>query len=490
MIWLAWQIVLSLALAWCSLPYISGFVLMIDPYRFAPVTSFVNSASNTGTSNTVNLPSGTLPGDLAIVFAIGSTTAITVPAGWVNVHTDNIAGAQTALGYRYLQSGDTTTGTWSNAQRVGVTVYRFSGFRASTTVSGASSGTSTVAGISSGTTAVGFDWVNAGTTTKSQTVTSYTTRSGSNAGGDWWTGDGATPTSNQTGQSGLWRSYTVSIVSSYGANPLSGGIQYEDENFYYCAFTTSGSNTLTVATPCSVDFLLVGAGGGGGTQAGGGGGAGEAKEVDGVSVSTTQSITVGAFGAGGAASASPNSGSDGGDTTVGANTAHGGGYGGGAGTAGHSVTGSGGGGGGRPNISGGTSSGVGHAGGHSYTPNTAGTGRGGGGGGYTTAGTDGDSTPNGGTGTTTWATWMHPTYGVSTGGVCGGGGGGNRATPTPNGAGGGSGAGAGSGTSGAAGGDATANSGSGGGGAGWNGAGTAPRGGNGADGMVIARTVK
>lgn len=463
-------------------------IWLINPFKFAPVTSFVGSNSSSGTSNTCNLPAGTLPGDLAITFAV-SSTSVTVATGWVSVHSDNIAGAPTAIGYRLLQSGDTTIGTWGGAQRVGVVVYRFAGWRASTTVSGSSSGTSTVAGISSGTTAVGFDWVNAGTTTKSQTVTGYTTRSSGNPGGDLWMGDGPTPTSNQTGQSGLWRSYTVSIVSSWGLNPLSGGTQYEDENFYYCAFTTSGSNTLTVATPLSVSYLLIGAGGGGGTQGGGGGGAGEAIEVDNVSVTTTASLTVGAFGAGGAASASPNDGTDGGDTTGGGSTAHGGGFGGGAASNGHSVTGSGGGGGGRNNHTGGTSSGVGHAGGHSYTPNTAGTGRGGGGGGYATAGTDGDSTPNGGTGTTAWAAWMPPTYGVSTGGICGGGGGGNRATPAGSGVG-NNGSGSGSGTTGATGGDATANSGSGGGGAGWNGAGTAPRGGNGADGMIVARVPK
>ncbi len=464
-------------------------IFLINPYKFAPVTSFVGSASNSGTSNTVNLPAGTLPGDLALVFATGSTTAITAPAGWVQVPMTDIAGARAALGYRILQAGDTSTGTWSNAQRVGVVVYRFAGFRAATTLTGSSSGVSTVAGISSGSTAVGFDWVNAGTTTKSQTVTSYTTRSSGNSGGDWWCGDGASPTSNQTGQSGLWRSVTVSIVTSWGANPLSGGTQYEDDSFYYCAFLASGSNTLTVATPLDVKLLLIGAGGGGGTQAGGGGGAGEAIETGLVSVSTTLAITVGASGAGGAADTVPHSGSSGGDSSISGSTAHGGGFGGGAGSTGASVTGSGGGGGGRPNIAGGTSSGVGHAGGHSYTPNTAGTGRGGGGGGFTTAGTDGDSTPNGGTGTTAWSAWMPPTYGVTTGGICGGGGGGNRATPAGSGVG-NNGSGSGSGTTGATGGDATANSGSGGGGAGWNGAGTAPRGGNGADGMAIARVPK
>jgi hypothetical protein len=482
------QVILALLLAWSLAPaFISYF--QINPYRFPPVTSFVGSASNSGSANNVNLPAGTLPGDLAFVFAIGSTSAITTPAGWTTIPTTDIAGAPAKLGYRYLQSGDTSSGTWSNAQRVGVTVYRNAGYRAATPLSGASSGVSTVPGISIGSTAVGFDWVNTGTTTKSQTVTSYTTRSSGNAGGDWWTGDGATPTSNQTGQSALWRAVTVSIVRSYGSNPLSGGTAYEDDDFYYCAFTTSGSNTLTVATPLTADFLLIGAGGGGGNQAGGGGGAGEAVTAMGVSVSTTLAVTVGAFGPGGIASASPQSGTDGGDSSISGTTAHGGGHGGGAGLTGGSATGSGGGGGGRPNIAGGSSSGVGNAGAHSYTPNTAGTGKGGGGGGYAGAGVNGDGTGNGGTGTTAFASWVPPTYGVSTGGMCGGGGGGARATPGGAGTG-NNGSGAGGAQTNSAGNNATANSGSGGGGAAWNGSGTAPKGGDGADGMVIARVAK
>jgi hypothetical protein len=122
--------------------------------------SFIGQA--TGTT------SATLPafnaGDFAIVFAFnaGSTTAPTTPTGWTNILAP--AGANTCsmkLGFRILQTGDTTTGTWTNATLVVVHVYRgvtaiggsASASGASTTVSypaltmQAAQGTSWVAGF-------------------------------------------------------------------------------------------------------------------------------------------------------------------------------------------------------------------------------------------------------------------------------------------------------------------------------------------------------
>ncbi len=488
------QTVLALVLAWMLAPIMAKVVFVIDPFKFITPTGFIGSNSTSGTANTCNLPAGILPGDFAVVFAVTSTSAITVPAGWTTIHNDTVAGAPTALGYRVIQVGDTTTGTWTNAQRLIVNVYRNGFLRQSSVIGGNSSGASTIVGMSSGSTVVGFDWVNAATI-KGSSVTGYTTRSSGNPENTLWSGDGPPPTSNQTLSSGLWRSYTITLSNSPALNPLSGGQQFEDDTYWYCAITATGSGTLTVARALVIDELLIGGGGGGGTGGGGGGGAGEAVVFTGVSVTSTRSVSVDTGGAGSAAGAQGD-GTDGGSTTAGSNTAHGGGAGSGGqapGTApGHNATGSGGGAGGRNNSSGGTSSGVGNAGGHSYTPNTAGSGRGGGGGGYASAGTNGDSVPNGGTGTTAFAAWMPATYAGASGAVAGGGGGGARATPGGATATGGSSVGgAGGAQTNGQGGDGVPNSGSGGGGSAWNGtAGSEPRGGNGGSGLYVARAIK
>ena len=68
-------------------------------------------------------------GDLAVVFAFrdGSTTAPSIPAGWTNITTrGTTTSCSQRLGYRILKTGDTTTGTWTNATHVGVIVYRSS----------------------------------------------------------------------------------------------------------------------------------------------------------------------------------------------------------------------------------------------------------------------------------------------------------------------------------------------------------------------------
>lgn len=85
--------------------------------------SFVGAA--TGTT------SATLPafqsGDVALVMAFrdGSTTNPSVPAGWTNLsNTSDGTTCSASYGWRRLQVGDTTTGTWTNASIVSVLVYR------------------------------------------------------------------------------------------------------------------------------------------------------------------------------------------------------------------------------------------------------------------------------------------------------------------------------------------------------------------------------
>jgi hypothetical protein len=75
--------------------------------------------------------SATLPafqsGDIAVVFAFrdGSTTNPTVPTGWTTItNTADGTLCSASIGWRRLVYSDTTTGTWTNASRVVVVVYR------------------------------------------------------------------------------------------------------------------------------------------------------------------------------------------------------------------------------------------------------------------------------------------------------------------------------------------------------------------------------
>lgn len=79
----------------------------------------------------VGTTSATLPsfnsGDIAVCFAFrdGSVTNPTIPATFTNITntTDGTTCSQ-STGWRRLVVGDTTTGTWTNASRVVVLVYR------------------------------------------------------------------------------------------------------------------------------------------------------------------------------------------------------------------------------------------------------------------------------------------------------------------------------------------------------------------------------
>lgn len=85
-----------------------------------PSTAFASGAS-------VALPFFN-PGDLAIVHAYrnNSDTAPLVPAGglWTDVLSGGGNGNSGRVGYRFLQNGDTSTGTWSGATAIQVVVLR------------------------------------------------------------------------------------------------------------------------------------------------------------------------------------------------------------------------------------------------------------------------------------------------------------------------------------------------------------------------------
>lgn len=100
--------------------------------------SYIGKATGT---NSATLPSFSV-GDLAVVFAYrdGSTTAPSLPSGWTNIGNSGANTNSSRVGYRVLQSGDTTTSTWTNATSVVVMVYRG---QDSTTPIGTSSGSGT-----------------------------------------------------------------------------------------------------------------------------------------------------------------------------------------------------------------------------------------------------------------------------------------------------------------------------------------------------------
>ena len=74
--------------------------------------------------------SATLPahqaGDLilAFVFRAGSASATTQPAGWTSIQSVGIDFTHARLSFKIAQSGNETSGTWTNASRVIFQVYR------------------------------------------------------------------------------------------------------------------------------------------------------------------------------------------------------------------------------------------------------------------------------------------------------------------------------------------------------------------------------
>jgi hypothetical protein len=218
------------------------------------------------------------------------------------------------------------------------------------------------------------------------------------------------------------------VVSLYGigANTLkaSGGdIVQTDGTYWYHAFKKSGTFTPNSALSC--DVLVVAGGGSGGTGgganwAGGGGGAGGLYYSTGNSISTAQTVTVGA----GAGTASNSAGTDGSNSQFGSLTAAVGGGGGGYGADVASKVGrnGGSGGGGGYQAAGGTgTSGQGNAGGTATTTFGAGgggAGVAGGGGVFPLSGT-------GGNGLNTYSSWLSVTNTGAGGYIAGGGSGGS-----------------------------------------------------------------
>lgn len=198
--------------------------------------SYVGGAAGT---NSATLPSFE-SGDCALVFAFrdGSVTNPSVPAGWTSI-TTTLDGAtcSASIGWRRLVNGDTTTGTWTNASRVVVVVYRGcepfiipvgSGANGSGTTNTVAyttfplirnDGTSWVVGL------VGHRSVN--TTIDSATITGMTARfSGVDATAEaaaWDTNGGVSSwsTTNQTitGTASGWVTRTVELLALPAQSP-------------------------------------------------------------------------------------------------------------------------------------------------------------------------------------------------------------------------------------------------------------------------------
>ena len=225
--------------------------------------------------------------------------------------------------------------------------------------------------------------------------------------------------------------YGISNVTS--TTKATGGIVSSDGTYNYHMFPYSG--TFTPTTAISADVLCIAGGGAGGPA--GGGGAGGVLYSASQSLSTAQTITIGAGGAGVAGGYPSSAGNNGGNSSCGSLTATGGGGGGGYNTnatSGAGANGGSGGGAGTDNGgSGGTAnaglgtSGQGNNGGVSSYASTAPYSGAGGGGAGGVGGTTlaADKAGLGGVGTVTYVSWANATQTGVNGYYAGGGGGGS-----------------------------------------------------------------
>lgn len=200
--------------------------------------------------------------------------------------------------------------------------------------------------------------------------------------------------------------YGVSKVPAAGIQPkATGGDVYQNGAYTYHVFNASG--TFTPISSLSADVLVVAGGGAGGESYGAGGGAGGLNYLSSQSISSAQTITIGAGGV--------NNSTSGSNTSFGATTSIGGGLGGANGRPTGATGGSGGGGGYTPSGTiigaGGTgTSGQGNNGGSAAGSGNSFMGLGGGGGaggpGATASGGVGGA---GGAGVSTYSSWATAT---------------------------------------------------------------------------------
>lgn len=193
-------------------------------------------------SNTVSLPSFSV-GNIAIVFATNRSAATipTLPSGWTSIQTPGSLGVASRLGYRVLESGDTTIGTWTNATNVQVLV--LSGQDVISPIGGSSGTVANSNQIAYPTltiaTANGRSWVvgmachKTATDVNAQTVTGMTIRAPSNNQSGCHTAENVSSFTSTNydatvNSSGVWNSANVEIRAATvtvttDVNTVSGG---------------------------------------------------------------------------------------------------------------------------------------------------------------------------------------------------------------------------------------------------------------------------
>jgi hypothetical protein len=297
----------------------------------------------------------------------------------------------------------------------------------------------------------------------------------------------------------LWNQHSTATL--YGISrttaqiKATGGMVYDDADYVYHLFASSGTFTPTSNLTC--DVLVVAGGGGGGirtSRGGGGGGAGGVIAHNSQALTATNyTVTIGGGGAGKSTTVAVGTAGDNGSSSQFGSLTSATGGGGGGGFAGQN--GGSGGGGVNGDLGGTGTSGQGNAGGTGSSTTTAHGG--GGGGGAGAVGANGSSTVggNGGNGSTSYSSWLLATNtGQNVSGtyyIAGGGGGGAGAPSAPTGTAGtgGFGGGANGSNVSTASSNAIVNTGSGGGGGGGTSS-TVQASSNGGSGVVIVRYAK
>lgn len=348
------------------------------------------------------------------------TASVTVGSVTVDWNASTIGADTTPAAFNFTDQTGVAVSTVITSNSINIT-----GINTATpvSVSGAGSPQIRIAGGS---------WVTSGTISNGQSLQVRLTSSASNS----------TMLSATVDVGGVTNQWDVTTTS--GLPYFTGGTVVESGGYRIHTFTSSG--TFTMVSPGDVEYLVVAGGGGGGRRtnnhAGGGGGGGGVLSGS-VSISATQSITVGAGGTG--ATSDYTSGQNGGNSTIGALvTALGGG--GGSGTVNPAPSGGSGGGGfgsqgSQSNNGGSGTAGQGHAGGKGNNNSGASVLAGGGGGGAGAVGQNGTAGKggNGGIGVSSSISGSSTYYGggggggaytQGTGGTGGGGEGGQSGSRT------------------------------------------------------------
>jgi hypothetical protein len=103
-------------------------------------------SESTGTGTTITIPTHAAD-DILIIYAVRlNTTPASLPAGWNNIHNSGASSLSFRMGWRLATSSSMTSGTWTNAGRLHVSVYR--GANTTTPIGNTYSGGTALSGTS------------------------------------------------------------------------------------------------------------------------------------------------------------------------------------------------------------------------------------------------------------------------------------------------------------------------------------------------------